>query len=272
MKTFAIVNRKGGVGKTTTAVNLAYVLATTFGKRVLLIDADSQGNASSICFHRNEGGLAAVLSGIEPYYENLIDQTDVKGLDLLPATEELDDFDLDRSREPDYYALRRWLDVLEEDDAYDVCVIDCPPYYSVSCLNGIAASDRVVIPADTTAYSAEGIESLVRQINNVRRAVPGLSVSGVLITGVRRSDVDEDAVALMRGNEWIGINPFDAENIAQFREKSVVHVFETVIRRSDDKVRESSWARMATCQWSPWCNASRDYRAWVTELCEREGL
>lgn len=247
MKTLAIVNRKGGVGKTTTAVNLAYVLATSCNKRVLLIDADSQGNASSICPNPS-GGLAAMFMGMEPYYEHLIDKTDVEGLDMMTASEELDDFDLDREQRLSYFALRDFLDVVEEDDVYDVVVIDCPPYYSMACLNAIAAADRVIIPADTTAYSAEGMGSLVRQIDSIRNTVsPNLSVAGVLVTGVRRSDVDEDALTLMREN-------------------SPVPVFQNYIRRSDDKVRESSWAGKAACDWSPWCNASRDYRKWVAEL------
>lgn len=257
MKTFAIVNRKGGVGKTTTAVNLAYILATSYGKRVLLVDADSQGNASSICCGEKSDGLTAVLRGTEPYYENLIMPTDIPGVDLLPANEELGDLDLEcmiGQIEPDFDALRSFIAVLEEDDAYDVCVIDCPPLLqSLSCLNGVTAADRVIIPADTTAYSAEGMERLLRQIDSIRRAVPKMSVSGVLVTGVRRSDLDEDAVSLMREN-------------------APVHVFDTVIRRSDEPVRASSWERKASCEWSPWCNASRDYRAWVAELIAREGL
>lgn len=252
MKTFAIVNRKGGVGKTTTAVNLAYILATSCKKRVLLIDADSQGNASSICSDRS-GGLAAALCGMEAYYENLIDKTDVEGLDMMTASEELDDFDLDRTIPVSYYALRDFIAVLEEDDAYDVCVIDCPPYYSVSCLNAITAADRIIIPADTSAYSKDGMAGLVRQIDSIRNSIPTLSVSGVLVTGVQRSDLDAYAAHLMRKD-------------------SPVPVFTTYIRRSDKPVRASSWERKASCDWSPWCNASRDYRKWVDELVEKEGL
>ena len=89
MKTFAIVNRKGGVGKTTTAVNLAYVLATSCRLRVLLVDADGQANATQILLPPGEyAGLGALLRGYELCYEELVEHTDVPGLDVLPAARE----------------------------------------------------------------------------------------------------------------------------------------------------------------------------------------
>ena len=95
MKTYAIVNKKGGVGKTTTAKNLAYILAVICKKRVLLIDADPQGNASSIVPYPNEAGLSSLLyyGGVE-YYPDLIDHTDIPGLDLMPCGKDLDELDL----------------------------------------------------------------------------------------------------------------------------------------------------------------------------------
>ena len=86
MRTFAIVNRKGGVGKTTTAVNLAYVLATSCHLRVLLVDADGQANATQILLPRGEyAGLGALLRGYAICYDELTVHTDVDGLDVLPA-------------------------------------------------------------------------------------------------------------------------------------------------------------------------------------------
>lgn len=255
MRTFAIVNRKGGVGKTTTAINLAHILATSCKLRVLLIDADSQGNASGILPGHNEMGLAAVLQGAEPYYENVIDHTDVAGLDLLPSTEELGELDLEcmtGRKKPDFWALKGLLDALEEDNVYDVAVIDCPPYFSLSCLNAISAADRLIIPTDIDAYSAVGMAGLVRQIDNIRKACPGVSVSGCLVTKWHRGNVVEDAVNYLR-------------------EEGPVPVFRTVIRRSI-KVPESTWVGEAAVQWSPFCAAAQDYRAFAAELMEREGM
>jgi len=252
MKTFAIINSKGGVGKTTTAKNLAYLLATEHGKDVLLIDADHQGNASTVGKQTGRDGLVSVLQGSD--FRGAVVRTDVKGIDLLPATEELEDITLEcltGQRKPDFMALHRFLDIMADD--YDVCVIDCPPNYSVSCLNAIVAADRIIIPADTSAYSAEGMGRLVKQIGSMRSVGMGVGVSGILMTKVSGSDIDRQAVELMREN-------------------APVHVFDTVIRPSYKPVTRSSWECVSSCENSPWCNASRDYRAWVAELCEREGL
>lgn len=257
MRTFAIVNRKGGVGKTTTAVNLAYVLATSCRMRVLLIDADSQENASSISTRGSGSGMADLLRfGDTDYYQKYIEETDVPNLDLMPAGEDLDVLDLEcmcGKRKANNWILRGFLDSLEEDDAYDVAVIDCPPYFSLSCLNAITAADRLIIPAGPDAYSAVGMSGLDRKIEQIRVACPCVSVSGCLVTQWTRSRQTEDAVDFLR-------------------EEGPVHIFNTVIRSSTEKVREATWARQATAQYSPFCNTSRDYRAWVRELLDWEGM
>lgn len=150
MRTFAIVNRKGGVGKTTTAVNLAYVLATSCRLRVLLIDADGQANATGILLPKGEyGGLGALLRGYAMCYDELTVHTDVEGLDVLPASEDLWALDLeavtaDSGRS--FRALRDLREAVEEDGSYDVIVIDCPPNLSTACVSAILASDSIIIP------------------------------------------------------------------------------------------------------------------------------
>ena len=260
MKTYAIVNKKGGVGKTTTAVNLAYILATSCKKRVLLVDADPQGNASRIVNIPNDCGLSSLLyfGGIE-YYPDIIDHTDVPGLDLLPCGKELDELDfacmLGQRKAGEYLdVLRSLLSVLEEDDEYDIVLIDCPPNLAgLGCLNALRAADRLIIPTDASAYSGTGMSDLLNQMRLLRGSFPALEVSGALITRVRKSDVSEDAEAFLREN-------------------APCHVYQTVIRASDEKVTESTWAGMPTQSWSPWCSTSRDYRTWAAEFLKREGL
>lgn len=161
MKTFAIVNRKGGVGKTTTAVNLAYVLATSCRLRVLLVDADGQANATQILLPPGEyAGLGALLRGLSICYDELVEQTDVPGLDVLPAAEDLWALDLEAAggdRGRSYRALRDMREALEEDGAYDVMVIDCPPNLSAACVSAILASDSIIIPVLSDACSATGV-------------------------------------------------------------------------------------------------------------------
>lgn len=256
MRTYAIVNRKGGVGKTTTAIELAYILATSCGQRVLLCDADSQGNATDMLRSGAiSDGMAAVLDGSEAFYECLISKTDVPNLNLLPAGVGLATLDMNclmGKQRPDFFALREFIQTLEEDDAYDVVIIDCPPYYSLSSLNAIAASTGIIIPTGTDAYSATGMEELMEQLEFIRQEVhPGLRVLGALVTKWHKADSVEDAVN-------------------HLRENAPVPVFRTVIRRTD-KVEESSWARQSTQQWSPFSSASRDYRAFVAELVKKEG-
>ena len=254
MRTFAIVNRKGGVGKTTTAVNLAYVLATSCRLRVLLIDADGQANATGILLPKGEyAGLGSLLRGYAICYDELTVHTDVEGLDVLPASEDLWAMELEKDEAAlRYSAMMSMRDAIAEDDAYDVIIVDCPPNLSVACISAILASDAVIIPVLSDACSATGVGDLMDQIDSLRYIRPEIRVAGVLVNQWHCSPVVEDAAAYLR-------------------EDGRVPVYDTVIRRTD-KVPESSWAGMAVQQWSPWCSAARDYRAWVAELLEKEGM
>ena len=241
MRTFAIVNRKGGVGKTTTAVNLAYVLATSCHLRVLLVDADGQATATQILLPRGEyDGLGALMRGMAICYDELVVHTDVEGLDVLPASEDLWALDLEAAGGEggrSYRTLRDMREAVEEDGAYDVMVIDCPPNLSAACVSAILASDAVIIPVLSDACSATGVADLMEQIDSLRYIRPEIRVAGVLVNQWHRSPVVEDAAAYLR-------------------EDGRVPVYDTVIRRTD-KVPERSWARRAGQQWSPGCAAAR---------------
>lgn len=151
-----------------------------------------------------------------------------------------------------FRAIKDLRDAVEEDDAYDIIVIDCPPNLSTACVSAILASDAVIIPVLSDACSATGVGDLVDQIASLRSLHPGLRVAGVLV------------------NQWHR-SPVVADSVSYLREEGMVPVYDTVIRRTD-KVPESSWARMAVQQWSPFCSAARDYRAWVAELLAKEGI
>ena len=253
MRTIAIVNRKGGSGKTTTTVELAHILATVCRLRVLVADLDSQANATSTLLGRvaDVGTAEALRYGLE-YYPDVIEQTDIPGLDVLAATEDLSAVDMDcmlRKEEPHFYRLRDLMTTLAEDDAYDVVLMDCPPYYSLSCINGIVAADYVLIPTTADAYATVGMNSLLAQIRDLRTICPNVRVAGAVITKYRDNGVSEDAAAYIR-------------------DELPVHLFQTVIRNSADKMEECTWAGQSAQQWSPFCNCAKDYRALVRELME----
>lgn len=257
MRTIAFVNKKGGVGKTRSAVEVAYILATIYQQRVLLADLDGQANATHVILGRyDDDGVAALLTGAADCYDQVVEHTDVPNLDIMPASDALDTMDLEYmtgSRRPSFRALRDAREAMEEDNAYDVMVIDCPPHYSAGCLNAIAAADAIVIPTTTDAFAATGMDGLIAQIDNVRTICPTVRVAGCLVTRYSNDAVDQDAVGYLR-------------------EECPVPVFETVIRESTEKVKGSSWAGVTAQEWSTWCNTSRDYRAFAAELARKEGL
>lgn len=197
MRTIAICNLKGGVAKTTTAVNLAAILAAERGKNVLVIDADSQANATSFLGgDREQPGMAALLRR-EPA---LVQETNVEGVRLIAGSAELMDLDLTKAGEGtvDVQCLREVLAFLEESasrgphpaswrppspfegKALDYCLIDCPPAFNAASSAALIAADEVLIPVKLDAFALEGMANLLQQIQNMRRINPQLQVLGVL--------------------------------------------------------------------------------------------
>jgi chromosome partitioning protein len=179
----AIANQKGGVGKSTTAINLGAGLALQ-GDRVLLVDLDPQGNTSS--------GLGIDRSSIEvSTYEVLIDDipvddaiepTSVRNLYVMPATIELAGAEIELvsifSRETRLAAALKPVV-----DQYDFVLIDCPPSLGLLTINGLAAADEVIIPIQCEYYALEGVSQLMRNVQLVQQSLnPQLEVEGVLLT------------------------------------------------------------------------------------------
>ncbi len=182
----AVAAQKGGVGKTTTSVNLAAALARHHGKRVLLIDLDPQGHVNTALSDQIElggGALSDVLSHEGGEVLDCVTTTSVKGLDVTPLDPQLVHTEsLLSTRIGKELLLKDALRVTRT--FYDVIVIDCPPNLGNLTVNGLVAADQVLIPCDPSPLALGGVHALVDAIRGVSRLNPEIDVLGVLLTRV----------------------------------------------------------------------------------------
>ncbi|MFO0679714.1 MAG: ParA family protein [Polyangiaceae bacterium] len=181
----AVVNQKGGVGKTTTAVNLAASVAAA-EKKTLLVDMDPQGNASSgvgIHLALGERSVYDVLIGRASLADVLVD-THVPGLTLAPATQDLVAAEIELVDEPDRaIRLRNALGTLLDASDYDYVFIDCPPSLGLLTVNALVAAQRVLVPLQCEYYALEGLTHLMATIDRIKHGMnEELGVEGVVLT------------------------------------------------------------------------------------------
>ena len=249
MRTSVILNQKGGVGKSATVINVAAVLAHYYGKRVLVVDGDAQGNTTEffgadpalgnlaeILRHgRDEGCFAA--AHIQP--------TNFPGIDILASDDSLMDLDLTAVKLGDAQVevLRDMAVKLTELDKYDYVLCDCPPAFNAASAAALVAADDVIIPIKLDAFSMRGMAKILRQITNMRSINPKLQVSGILPTMWYKSEKMAQSEQILRSS---GLPVFSR------------------IRRSD-KVDDMTYAQEPLLQFSPRSAAGVDYRRFVAE-------
>jgi len=245
----AVTNQKGGVGKTTTTVNVAYCLAKE-GKKVLLVDFDPQGNATSglgVDKESLEHTIRDVITNEAPL-SAVVQATDVKNLFLVPATPELANTEVElAAAEKRFSRLKMALTGID----YDYVLIDSPPSLSLLTVNGLIAADYVLLPVQAEFYAMEGLGQLLETMKLVRKGMnPTLELVGVLVTMM------DSRTMLSR------------QVLAEIQKHFPGKVFETTIPRNV-RIAEAPSHGEPVGQYDKWSKGARAYKALAKEVMGR---
>ena len=253
-KIIAFANQKGGVGKTTSCVNTSASLAS-LGKKVLLIDIDPQGNASSGVGVRKNSDMMSVYDLIvgEATIEEVIHHSTIEGFDILPANNELAGAEVElvymESREK---IIKRLLDKVR--DSYDFITIDCPPSLGLLTINALTSADSVLIPIQCEFFALEGLSQLMNTIRLIKKKLnPNIQIEGVLLTMKdSRSSLGQQVAA----------------EIKKYFNESV---YETTIPRNI-RLAEAPSHGLPICMYDKSCVGARAYMSLAEEILTKNGI
>jgi chromosome partitioning protein len=248
-KIYVFVNQKGGVGKTTSALNIGAFLAEA-EKSVLLVDFDSQANLSSgFGINSAKPGVYELISGLAPL-EETIRKTRVSNLSIIPAGIDLSGaaVELIEQEEREFF-LKKALEPVR--NQYDYILIDCPPSLGILTINGLVAADAVLIPMQCEYFALEGLSLLVKTIKRIQKSLnPSLDIGGIFFTLYdSRTRLAQDVVKQVR---------------TYFANK----IFSTIIPRNV-RLSESPSHQMPISLYDPHCTGARAYKSLALEVIHR---
>lgn len=246
----AVTNQKGGVGKTTTSINLSYCLAKE-GNKVLLVDFDPQGNASSglgVEKESLETTVLNVVNGDAPLSAAII-QTQYKNLSLVPATPQLANAEVELAKAERRFTRLR--DVVSSYPGYDYIIIDSPPSLSLLTVNGLVAANYVLLPVQAEFYALEGLGQLLETIQLIRKGLnPTLELLGVLVT-------------MLDSRTTLSTQVYE-----EVKKHFPGKVFETAIPRNV-RIAEAPSHGEPVGAYDKWCKGARAYKALAKEVLNR---
>ncbi|MCC0743264.1 ParA family protein [Clostridioides sp. ZZV13-5731] len=249
MKIISILSFKGGTGKTITSANMTDILSVVHKKKVLLIDADKQGNLSQYFskFDEKRKGTAEMLLEDADIHEYIC-KTENKNIDIITSNMHL--YQADRmlfdSEKDKFSILKRLLEKVKNE--YDFCIIDNAPSADIVTVNSLVASDEVIITVRADSFSLKGIKELLEQIENAKHVNEKLKFKGCIVTHYQNNDVNNQFLTLLQ---------------------NICKVFKTVIRLNKN-VSESTFYQKTIMKYNKRCGATIDYKKLVNEYLNIE--